>query len=209
MIADGVTFLVSLLTIIVLSHRLDFGKVYTSPFQPAGEAFSIWLFIFGFLLYTSYTLIRLPNASWHLVALSCTSFISCALWTYWYRTNKGVWIFAIATAFALLASITGSLVPSLTLLDRVGLDLYAGWLTVAMALSVSIHAKEYADLDTPPWLPVPFVISGALISTFTGSPTLAVPLVWTGIFSSSWPTALLFLIPGIYAVATTTAQILR
>ena len=194
---DAISWLISLLVLIVASTQIKFVQTYRPNFQPKGAVFSIWWIIFASLAFSGAYLFTEEREFLIPTLLVCISILSCVAWTRVNGTPLAIWSMWTAWVFAILGTTTLFNQP----LVRIGPSLLSGWLTVALALQVTIHLHEFENIEEQFWFPIPFLALNILASTLLNAPLIAAPLLWTVLFSTTWKNAIAFGVSGIIGVS--------
>tara|TARA_B100002051_G_scaffold267135_1_gene295210 strand:- start:468 stop:1094 length:627 start_codon:yes stop_codon:yes gene_type:complete len=199
---DVIVWLLGLVVMIVASFKVKFSQSYSPSFQPSRVAFSIWWLIFVSLAASS-TLLFYEDKEYIVPAiLLCVSMLSCAAWTRVNSTNLAVWTLLNACVFAFLA--TWTFTPFWI---RAGPSLLAGWLSVALALGVTIHLHDYGQIEEQEWFPLPFLLTNVVLAVALEAPIVSVPLVWSALFAPSINKGLLFGTLGVLGCGLSAARV--
>ncbi len=114
------------------------------PAQPAGWAFSIWLLIYAALiLAAAYAIMRAPDDEhWNRIAPPLA--ISLAIGVFWVPVAGSSPLIATVMIVPMMAFATAALARSgPALWQTIPLGLYAGWLTAATGVAISVIMAGY------------------------------------------------------------------
>lgn len=166
------------LLVMMFSSRVKFEDIHTPQIQPQKGAFSIWFIIFAALFATAYS--SRDSEEFHRTLIA--ALISCFLWTFAANTVWAAPVLIAATGF----SYASAMLCRDDHFACTGPRLLAGWLTLASALSIIIHARKFwkaLTLWEERFVLIVCLLLHRVCLHKVGGWVSAIPLVWAAMFS--------------------------
>ena len=204
--ANGIVFLIGSLLLIISSLSIGVrSQEFVRPnFQPKNVAFSIWGIIFTLSIVSGIRLFFVDSSlpSSILFALAC---VSSSLWLIVQNQKFAFLLLYAGAILSFLAScmqkdFIASLAPSVL----------TGWLCIASAIGTAMYfyaandgkeANKYAVTLPFAFLLVLASITVSIVGNKYACLSVAFPLLWTAVFSTSFENATIFLAPFVACVA--------
>ena len=204
--ADGIVFLIGCLVLIVSSSSIGVrSQEFTRPdFQPKNAAFSIWGIIFTLSIVSGVRLFFVESSlpSSILFALAC---VSSSLWL---TVQNQKFAFLLLYAGAILSFVSSCLQKDFV--ASLAPSVLTGWLCIASAIGTAIYyhavndgkeANKYAVTLPFAFLLVLASSTVSILGNKYACLSVAFPLFWTAIFSTSLENATIFFAPFLTCVA--------